>query len=177
MGADKLADYEDELRRLKSTRAQTSGFHSASDSNLVRISQDSDDQAPRPRPTDVNAVPKQTRLSAFLGRRSPTPGTTPISAPPSARESDLEASLAREQSLRQKAENTATQLSSEMEDLSVQLFQQANEMVAEERKARAKLEERVAVLEQRDNEKRQRLERLEGAMKRIERVRGMLGNG
>lgn len=64
-----------------------------------------------------------------------------------------------------------------MEDLSVQLFQHANEMVAEERKARAKLEERVAVLEQRDNEKRKRLERLEGAIKRIERVRGLLSNG
>lgn len=47
-------------------------------------------------------------------------------------------------------------------------------MVATERKARAKLEERVVVLEGRDVEKRKRLERLEGAMMRIERVRGLL---
>lgn len=48
-------------------------------------------------------------------------------------------------------------------------------MVASERKARAKLEERVAVLERRDREKRGRLEALEGRLGRIERVRGLLG--
>jgi hypothetical protein len=58
----------------------------------------------------------------------------------------------------------------------VQLFEQANEMVASERRARAKLEERVEMLERRDVEKRRRLERLESAMGRIERVRAMLGD-
>jgi len=62
-----------------------------------------------------------------------------------------------------------------VEELSVSLFEQANEMVATERKARAKLEERVGMLEKRDAEKKQRLERLEGAMERIDRVRGLLG--
>ena len=47
-------------------------------------------------------------------------------------------------------------------------------MVAEERRARAKLEERVKVLEGRDEEKRQRLERLEGAVMRIRRVRSLV---
>jgi hypothetical protein len=47
-------------------------------------------------------------------------------------------------------------------------------MVAQERKARAKLEERVAVLERRDIEKRSRLERLEKAMARVERVRALV---
>jgi hypothetical protein len=68
-------------------------------------------------------------------------------------------------------------MSGELEELSAQLFQQANEMVAAERRARAKLEERVEVLEKRDGEKRRRLERLEGAVKRIERVRVLLGGG
>lgn len=62
-----------------------------------------------------------------------------------------------------------------MEELSVSLFEQANEMVATERRARAKLEERVGILERRDAEKRKRLERLEGAMERIDRVRALLG--
>jgi hypothetical protein len=62
----------------------------------------------------------------------------------------------------------------EIEDLSVTLFQQANEMVAKERKARAKLEERVETLEKRDVEKRKRLERLESAVKRIDRVNKLL---
>lgn len=56
----------------------------------------------------------------------------------------------------------------------MQLFSQANEMVAQERKARAKLEERVAVLERRDIEKRSRLDRLEKAMARVERVRALV---
>ena len=47
-------------------------------------------------------------------------------------------------------------------------------MVAVERRARAKLEERIEVLEKRDGEKRSRLERLEKAVERIERVRRMV---
>lgn len=76
--------------------------------------------------------------------------------------------------MRQAAERKLDGASGELEELSSQLFQQANEMVAAERKARAKLEARVAVLEKRDVEKRKRLERLEGNMARIERVRGLL---
>jgi len=77
--------------------------------------------------------------------------------------------------LRQEAEEKVAQANGELEDLSAQLFEQANEMVANERRARAKLEERVAVLEQRDKDKRRRLERIEGALKRLERVKMMLG--
>lgn len=57
----------------------------------------------------------------------------------------------------------------------MQLFSQANEMVAQERKARVKLEERVAMLERRDVEKRARLERLEKAMERVDRLRKLVG--
>ena len=69
---------------------------------------------------------------------------------------------------------SATQ--TEIEELTAQLFGEANEMVASERKARAKLEERVKVLEQRDVEKRKRLDKLEKQMQRIDRVRGMVGD-
>lgn len=82
--------------------------------------------------------------------------------------------LTREQSLRQAAESRVSQTNEELEELSAQLFTEANEMVATERKARAKLEERVAVLERRDKEKRTRLEVLESRLERIERVREML---
>lgn len=82
--------------------------------------------------------------------------------------------LTREQSLRQAAESRVSQTNEELEELSAQLFTEANEMVATERKARAKLEERVAVLEKRDREKRTRLEVLESRLGRIERVREML---
>jgi predicted RNase H-like nuclease (RuvC/YqgF family) len=92
----------------------------------------------------------------------------------SQKETELAAQLAREQEARQRAEGKVSQMSHELEDLSVQLFQQANEMVANERRARAKLEERVVVLERRDTEKRERLERLERALRRIDRVKNLL---
>ena len=82
--------------------------------------------------------------------------------------------LTREQSLRQAAESKVSETNEELEELSAQLFTEANEMVATERKARAKLEERVAVLERRDKEKRTRLDVLESRLARIERVREML---
>ena len=47
-------------------------------------------------------------------------------------------------------------------------------MVAQERKARAKLEDRVNVLEKREGEKSQRLQTLERRIGRVERVRGLL---
>lgn len=83
--------------------------------------------------------------------------------------------LTREQSLRQAAEGKLNETSREVEELSVTLFEQANEMVASERRARAQLEERVGVLERREDEKRGRLERLEGSVARIERISRILG--
>ena len=113
-------------------------------------------------------------------RSTPSPATHPPSAispvphPPSDATSELQTALSREQALRKAAESQLLQANSELEELTVQLFSQANEMVAQERKARAKLEERVAVLERRDGEKRKRLDRLEKAIERVERVRGMI---
>lgn len=97
----------------------------------------------------------------------PLPG-----APP--QEQELRSALEKERSLRQEAEGKVSAMSSELEELTATLFSQANEMVAEERRARAKLEERVELLEKRDKDKRRRLERLENAVQRIERVRGLL---
>ncbi|KAK8034989.1 hypothetical protein PG993_009984 [Apiospora rasikravindrae] len=98
----------------------------------------------------------------------PLPSPTPSA-------DDLVEALAREQSLRQAAEGRLNETSREVEELSVTLFEQANEMVASERRARAQLEERVGVLERREDEKRGRLERLEGSVARIERISRILG--
>lgn len=98
----------------------------------------------------------------------PLPSPTPSA-------DDLMEALTREQSLRQAAEGRLNETSREVEELSVTLFEQANEMVASERRARAQLEERVGVLERREDEKRGRLERLEGSVARIERIERILG--
>lgn len=77
--------------------------------------------------------------------------------------------------MRKAAEMQLSQVNMELEELTIQLFSQANEMVAHERRARAKLEERVTLLEQRDADKKKRLERLENAIARVERVRTLVG--
>lgn len=94
----------------------------------------------------------------------------------------LHAALETERQLRQRAETSLTQTQtdliqtqSELEELTAQLFGQANEMVATERRERAKLEERVKMLETREREKKGRLDRLEERVKRVERVRTMVG--
>jgi hypothetical protein len=99
-------------------------------------------------------------------------GTPPT---PDATTDDLLSALSREQFLRREAEGRLSETSRQVEDLSVSLFEQANEMVAAERRARARLEERVEMLERRDREKKGRLERLEAAVGRIERGRRVLG--
>src|SRR6185436_727845 len=74
----------------------------------------------------------------------PTPMTPDMpSLPRTPSRSDLLSALSREQSLRREAEGKLTATSREVEELSVTLFEQANEMVASERRARARLEERV----------------------------------
>ncbi|KAI3400843.1 hypothetical protein diail_1532 [Diaporthe ilicicola] len=108
-------------------------------------------------------------LSLSSGKVTWTPGHSP--APSS---DDLLEALTREQQLRLAAEGKLNDSSKEIEDLSVTLFEQANEMVATERRARARLEERVGELERREGEKKRRLERLEQAMGRIERARALL---
>lgn len=158
---DKLADYEDQLYQLR-----------------TRAGSQVDNDARRQSMESKNTLdPKPSRFSLLNSRRIATPPVLSQQIneqPTSRRESDLQAALQREQEARQRAEGKLSDMNTEIEDLSVQLFQQANEMVAAERKARAKLEERVEILEQRDDEKRKRLDRLENALKRIERVRGLL---
>ena len=174
---DKLADYEDELRQLKSANNPTSHPNN----NITAL--------PPSRPTSAVGTPRnhlQSRISHLL-----TSNRRAISQPPSSsgpadnqttshlnnnnrENAELLTMLTREQSLRQAAESRVSETNEELEELSAQLFTEANEMVATERKARAKLEERVAVLERRDKEKRTRLEVLESRLGRIERVRDML---
>ncbi|KAF2646250.1 hypothetical protein P280DRAFT_464486 [Massarina eburnea CBS 473.64] len=123
-----------------------------------------------PRPSTANSLSaKQSRFS-FLSRR----GSPAAPVPALAADSDLLEQLEKERKLRAKAEERARMVDSEIEELSVTLFSQANEMVASERKARAKLEARVEQLEKKDKEKVGRLERLEAAVSRIDRVKALL---
>ncbi|KAJ4334077.1 hypothetical protein N0V87_007130 [Didymella glomerata] len=120
-----------------------------------------------------------SRFSFLTGRlTSPVNSTNapplPTTSPKPAANPDLMHELERERALRAKAEDRVRTVDSEIEELSVTLFSQANEMVAEERRARAKLEERIELLEKKDKDKMGRLDRLEKAVSRLDRVKAML---
>ena len=136
----------------------------------------SSDENPRPATAGATAS-RPSRFSFLTGRRlSPNNSTSappPITSPTSI-DVELLNELERERSLRAKAEARVQTVDSEIEELSVQLFSQANEMVATERRERAKLEERIQLLEKKDKDKMARLERLENAISRLDRVKAML---
>jgi uncharacterized protein involved in exopolysaccharide biosynthesis len=167
---DKCADYEDQLRGFKAQ----DGLLRTDTQDSLQPNRSSSEEA---RPTTANSASaaRQSRFS-FLRRGSPNPPipSTTSHSPSRSTDSGLLQQLEKERALRAKAEEKARKVDSEIEELSVQLFSQANEMVAQERKARAKLEARVEVLEKKDKDKMARLERLEKAVSRIDRVKAML---
>ncbi|KAH8702740.1 hypothetical protein GQ44DRAFT_732752 [Phaeosphaeriaceae sp. PMI808] len=168
---DKCADYEDQIRSLK--LAQDAKRSNTTDP--LNPSRRSDED---PRPSTAGATSARTSRFSFLTGRRTSPNNS-VSHPPmptSATPIDVQLlnELERERSLRAKAEERVHKVDLEIEELSVQLFSQANEMVAEERRARAKLEERVEMLEKKDKDKMARLDRLEKAVSRIDRVKAML---
>lgn len=212
--ADKLADYEDELRFLREAHARAQQQGALANSYQEGPGPAAQPVQPPPPQQQQPSLSRLASLSSLLpGRRKEinannAPATPPAQmypqnnttlSPPKtpfymntpnysaphlqSSHSDsqvltlnsLQSSLDEERTLRLRAESSLTQTQTELEELTAQLFGQANEMVATERKARAKLEERVKILEQRDTDKRKRLDRLEKAVARIERVRGMVG--
>jgi len=98
----------------------------------------------------------------------------PRAATPS--ESNLEEQLARERGLRVDAESRLASVSTELEELTQSLFEEANAMVASERKARARVEERLKACLDREEANKRRLGELEKAVGRITRVRSVLGD-
>lgn len=168
--AQKLTEYEEEVRRLR---------HSDCADGSTTPS-----EVEKPLSPEAQSHQQHNRLAALTSllpyrRPSNTPSSPPLFSPrPDTGSQDtveLKSALSREQNLRKAAESQLTQANTELEELTAQLFSQANEMVAQERRARAKLEERVTMLERRDVEKRARLERLEKAMERVERLRKLVG--
>ena len=164
---DRWADYEDEIARLRQ-QAQRQQQEAQQAAQQVKS------LAPSPEPASpARASFLQTgtnRLSQLLSPRKSTPNLHDTNNPPvspssaaaagrpymprSATDAEaLIAALTREKSLRKQAEGKLTETSREVEELSVSLFEQANEMVATERRARAALEERVGELERRDRDK------------------------
>lgn len=187
---DRWADYEDELNKLRRQLSQSgspagvTGFAAAATNRIsAYLSKKSAPNlkaaVPAPLATSTSSSYSSSSLtpksSLYLTLSSGNINYTPGSSPPPSTNDLLEA-LTREQELRLAAEGKLNDTSQEVEDLSVTLFEQANEMVAHERRMRARLEERVGELEKREEDKKRRLERLEASLMRIERVRGLLSS-
>lgn len=172
---DKCADYEDQIRNLKTAPS----INNKPVRNNTADSFDTPSPDSRPATATSAHTRTQSRFSFLTGRlTSPVNSTTapplPAPAPKPQCDPDLLHELERERALRAKAEDRVRTVDSEIEELSVTLFSQANEMVAEERRARAKLEERIELLERKDKDKMARLDRLEKAVSRIDRVKALL---
>nr|POF18675.1 hypothetical protein CFP56_62183 [Quercus suber] len=184
--ANRFVNYENEIRVLQAKLRQEQRRNAApADAATVDL----------PTPT----MPGISRFGSFIGSRKP--GANAATQPPKAREKELENMLAKEQASRISAEKRAAEVTAEIEELSVTLFQQANEMVARERKENAGLRDKVAgleakatqskepsttqkenvrlkeklrTMEQRETERKRRLEKLEAASRRIERAHALL---
>lgn len=187
LAADKLADYEDEIRHLKSS--PNPNTHS-SNPELQHLAHDPPSRPPSAMQSRFSALLSSTKRSISQPPTSPMPfappphnhpqhasipGAFPFNNnPPLTSDSDLRSALNHETSLRHAAESRFSKSQEEVEELSTQLFAEANEMVATERKERKRLEDKIETLERRARDKDGRLEVLEGRVRRGERVRGLL---
>ncbi|KAK5122049.1 hypothetical protein LTR85_004295 [Meristemomyces frigidus] len=193
--SQRFADYENEIRVLQAQLRQQQRRN-----NAAIASGEPGDGAQAAAQVDRPGI---SRFGSFMHSRKAS-ALQPSGTASSTREKELEAALVREQTSRIAAERKVKEVNAEIEELSASLFQQANEMVAAERRDNAMLREkleaserrtlefsaasnetsmlqensmlrdRVKTLQQRDSDRRRRLERLEAAHKRIERVRTML---
>ncbi|KAL2106137.1 hypothetical protein VUR80DRAFT_7230 [Thermomyces stellatus] len=167
----RCAAYEDELARLRNLHspplARASAASSPQHSPLTSRSPSAPKNSP---PTSGFFLPSSQRLSSLLSPRKSTPN---LRADGAESTEDLAAALAREKALRAEAEETVRRTGEEAEELSAAVFEKANEMVANERRERAALEERVRVLEEREKGRGRRLDVLEAAVQRMEKVRAL----
>ncbi|OPB40130.1 hypothetical protein A0O28_0002090 [Trichoderma guizhouense] len=178
---DRWAEYEAELSKLRArlssspeptamTQSPTrSSFFQAGATRISALMYSRRSQPASPPASNNKPLPPVTP--------PPTDSSSSPSRTPGRREEDLLEALNKEQMLRRAAEGRLNATNKEVEELSVTLFEQANEMVATERRARAALEQRISELEKRDVEKKQRLDKLELAMNRIEKVKTLLLEG
>lgn len=202
--AQKFADYENDIRVLEAKLRQEQRRNAA-----AAKAQESGEGTAIPHVTASQqpAHPGISRFGSFMHARkvSPLAPASGHSSMAATREQELERELVKEQTARLAAEQKVKDASAEIEELSESLFQQANEMVASERKENARLQarigelevekaergaggdgnadlakenarlkERLERLEQRDADRYRRLEKLEAAHERIERVNAML---
>lgn len=87
---------------------------------------------------------------------------------------DLQQQLQKERQLRESAERKANAMAIELEELSQTLFEEANTMVANERKEKAELEKQLKMFDEKESSRRNRLSLLEDAIVKLTRLHNAL---
>ncbi|KAI4182840.1 MAG: hypothetical protein LQ346_006464 [Caloplaca aetnensis] len=230
---DKLADYEDQLHQLKSSASASqlrppsispplpqnrespelrpssaTGNHLSSFqtrlSNLLPSSRRSISQPPSSAPpTKLSHSQSVHHAPPSRLHQSNHHHTTSNPTFPSDEPQDLQSALNEERALRVALEARLSASTTELEELSTELFSEANELVATERrslhalqqqynalqaearewekkaiereKEEGRLKERLSLVEGREKGKGKRWEELEMRVRRVERVKGLLG--
>ncbi|SPO00655.1 uncharacterized protein DNG_03404 [Cephalotrichum gorgonifer] len=170
----RCAAYEDELCALRAS--QSPPLPASATANTSPLRSPVTPRSPAPPPPLLKSPVRTSflsspRFSALLPRRS-SPNLR-VSVPVDSVE-ELVLALTKEQALRVDAEERARRTGEEAEELSIEVFERANEMVAVERREKALLGEKIRVLEGRDRARGRRLAVLEGCVGRMETVRALL---
>ncbi|KAF2767710.1 hypothetical protein EJ03DRAFT_344339 [Teratosphaeria nubilosa] len=131
--SQRFADYENEIRMLNARLRQQQRRNDK---------EDAVDAGQGASQSDKSGI---SRFGSFMHSRKVSPMSASSTA--SSREKELEAALVKEQTARIAAEKKVKEVNAEIEELSASLFQQANEMVAAERKENAALRDKVEILE------------------------------
>lgn len=163
--SQRFADYENDIRVLEAKLRQEQRKQST-----PTITTESPDTSPASeKPVDRPGV---SRFGSFMGKKSAPAASAQQNglASMNIREKELEEKLVREQTTRIAAENKVKEVNAEIEDLSATLFQQANEMVATERRENAALKERIQALELQRQQKEQEMQLQEQQKHQVEEL-------
>lgn len=169
---DHAADLQDELRSMRAAARQR-------DERDAAAAQEAEGSGLR------------SMSTYFTGRRA---SGLPVTVPPRSNsmlpnkhmsslgkrqedEDDISEKLKREMKMRLDLEAKYKRLQDESEVLSQSLFEEANQMVAAERKLNHVATVKLQLLQDREADRKQRLEELEAAVGRIQRVRSILNDG
>lgn len=181
-----ILELESQIRSLN-TKISAAVDHAADLQEIIRARQREDQQA-----AQASAQASESslrRMSTYFSRRpsattsTPQPNSSTQTQPASPtrstgiasmNEPELRAALEKEVLARKNIEKQYRALQEESEVLSESLFEEANRMVAVEKRAVHELSTKLNVAHEREQERRNRLQELEQAMEKIQHVRAVL---
>lgn len=163
---DHAADLQDELRTLRARQReeQEAREREAGESSLRRMS-------------TYFASVRRPSVQAMMRQDSQSPRGSRDRGREQDGENGIDEELARERKTRIEVEGKYKALQEESEVLSQSLFEEANKMVSTERKALHAVNVKLSVVQEREADRRRRMDELEKALTSIQRARTVLTAG